>query len=75
MSLNYNSVDSAEFAVSGAGSVDLDEVRAKLDHFKHWSISTYKCTKQAVYEHLGKCERTVDADMEQKIDMLRQQVR
>ncbi|XP_050682027.1 arfaptin-2 isoform X1 [Leptidea sinapis] len=44
----------------------------KLDHFKNWSVSTYKCTKQLLYEKLGKSSRTVDTELEAQIEMLRE---
>lgn len=33
---------------------------SKIDSLKTWSISTYKCTKQLMFEKLGKSTRTVD---------------
>lgn len=44
---------------------------SKMDTIKSWSISTYKCTKQLMYEKLGKSSRTVDAELESKIESLR----
>ncbi len=32
----------------------IPEMHSKLDSIKQWSISTYKCTKQAINERLGK---------------------
>jgi hypothetical protein len=34
--------------------------QSKIDTIKNWSISTYKCTKQMMFEKLGKTSRTVD---------------
>lgn len=34
--------------------------QSKIESLKNWSISTYKCTKQLMYERLGKTSRTVD---------------
>lgn len=34
---------------------------SKIESIKNWSISTYKCTKQLMYEKLGKTSRTVDS--------------
>lgn len=42
-----------------------------MDSFREWSLSTYKCTKQLINEKLGKCSRTVDADLEIEIEKLR----
>lgn len=34
---------------------------SRIENIKNWSISTYKCTKQLMFEKLGKTSRTVDA--------------
>ncbi|KAF8784513.1 arfaptin-2-like [Argiope bruennichi] len=44
---------------------------SKIDSIKQWSISTYKCTRQILSEKLGKGTRTVDAEMEAQIELLR----
>ncbi|XP_023935230.2 arfaptin-2 [Bicyclus anynana] len=44
----------------------------KLESIKNWSVSTYKCTKQLLYEKLGKSSRTVDTELEAQIEMLRE---
>jgi DNA-binding transcriptional regulator YiaG len=46
-------------------------VAAKLDSLKKWTMATYKTTKHSVYEQLGKVERTVDKDLEGRIEGLR----
>jgi hypothetical protein len=33
---------------------------SKIETFKNWGISTYKCTRQIMFEKLGKTSRTVD---------------
>lgn len=33
---------------------------SRIENLKNWSISTYKCTKQLMFEKLGKSSRTVD---------------
>jgi hypothetical protein len=43
-----------------------------LELVKKWSKSTFKCTKQLLTERLGKANRTVDADLEAKIESLRE---
>ena len=43
----------------------------KLDSIKKWSISTYKCTRQYLSEKFGKGTRTVDAELESQIQLLR----
>lgn len=35
--------------------------QSKIESIKNWSISTYKCTRQLMYEKLGKTSRTVDS--------------
>lgn len=42
-----------------------------IDALKEWSMSTYKCTKQMLNEKLGKCDRTVDLELETEIEKLR----
>lgn len=44
-------------------------IAPKLDKFKQWSRSTYKCTKQSIYEKLGKSTRTVDAELDGQIEV------
>ncbi|XP_072765429.1 arfaptin-2 isoform X1 [Anoplolepis gracilipes] len=45
--------------------------QSKIESLKNWSISTYKCTKQLMYERLGKTSRTVDFELETQIELLR----
>lgn len=45
---------------------------SRIENIKNWSISTYKCTKQLMFEKLGKTSRTVDAELETQIDQLRE---
>ena len=44
---------------------------SKLDSLKAWSINTYKCTRQLISEKLGRSTRTVDAEIESQIELLR----
>ncbi|XP_013399640.1 arfaptin-2 [Lingula anatina] len=44
---------------------------SKLDSIKEWSLNTFKCTKQLLAERLGKGSRTVDLELESKIEVLR----
>lgn len=48
------------------------KLQTPIDQLKEWSLTTYKCTKQLVNEKLGKCQRTVDMDLEADIDRLRE---
>lgn len=43
----------------------------KLQRVRKWSITTYKCTKQALSEKLGRGSRTVDLDLERRLELLR----
>lgn len=45
---------------------------SRIENLKNWSISTYKCTKQLMFEKLGKSSRTVDAELEAQIEQLRE---
>ncbi|KAF3698067.1 Arfaptin-1 ADP-ribosylation factor-interacting protein 1 [Channa argus] len=43
----------------------------KLDRVRQWSITAYKCTKQALSEKLGRGSRTVDLDLEPRLELLK----
>uniref|UniRef100_A0A3Q3ES43 ARF interacting protein 1 n=1 Tax=Labrus bergylta TaxID=56723 RepID=A0A3Q3ES43_9LABR len=43
----------------------------KLLRVRKWSITTYKCTRQALSEKLGRGSRTVDLDLERRLELLR----
>ena len=36
---------------------------------RNWTISTYKCSRQSLYERLGKTNRTVDAELDGQIQV------
>ena len=38
---------------------------------KKWTISTYKCSRQSLYEKLGKTSKTVDPELDDQIETLR----
>uniref|UniRef100_A0A5S6QMD4 AH domain-containing protein n=1 Tax=Trichuris muris TaxID=70415 RepID=A0A5S6QMD4_TRIMR len=57
---------------NGNGAGQFANAQHKLEALKTWGISAYKCTKQAIAERLGKSSRTVDADMEGKMSLLRE---
>ena len=44
----------------------------KLESIKSWTISTYKCSRQTIFEKLGKTSRTVDSELEAQIESLRE---
>ncbi|KAK5606248.1 hypothetical protein CRENBAI_024546 [Crenichthys baileyi] len=43
----------------------------KLERVRKWSISKYKCTRQALSEKLGRGSRTVDLDLEPRLELLK----
>ncbi|XP_041841210.1 arfaptin-1-like isoform X2 [Melanotaenia boesemani] len=43
----------------------------KLQRVRKWSITKYKCTRQALSEKLGRGSRTVDLDLEPRLDLLK----
>lgn len=49
----------------------LMKTSSRIENIKNWSISTYKCTKQLMFEKLGKSSRTVDTELEGQIEQLR----
>jgi hypothetical protein len=59
--------DMSRLSASSAAAVAA--VGPTIDKFKQWSRSTYKCTKQSIYEKLGKTTRTVDIELETQIEV------
>lgn len=59
-------------SASSSTSEFLKNGASKIDSLKHWSISTYKCTRQIMLEKLGKTTRTVDTELEGSIEQLRE---
>ncbi|XP_029028511.1 arfaptin-1-like [Betta splendens] len=43
----------------------------KLQQVRKWSITAYKCTRQALAEKLGRGSRTVDLDLGPRLDVLK----
>ncbi|XP_032438445.1 arfaptin-1-like [Xiphophorus hellerii] len=43
----------------------------KLERVRKWSISKYKFTRQALAERMGRGSRTVDLDLEPRLELLR----
>ena len=60
--------DVARLSVSSVAAVAA--MGPKLDKFKQWSRSTYKCTKQSIYEKLGKSTPTVDVELDGQIEVV-----
>jgi hypothetical protein len=44
-------------------------VAPTIDKFKQWTRSAYKCTKQTIFEKLGKTSRTVDVELDNQIEV------
>lgn len=44
----------------------------KFQRVRKWSITTYKCTRQALSEKLGRGSRTVDLELERRLEVLRE---
>lgn len=45
--------------------------QSKLDSLRAWSFNTYKFTRQLLSERLGRGTRTIDAELEAQIELLR----
>ena len=48
------------------------DTSAKMEALKKWTVSTYKYTKQMVSEKMGRRTRTVDAELEKQVQVLRE---
>jgi hypothetical protein len=59
--------DMSRLSASSAAAVAA--MAPKIDKLKQWSRSTYKCTKQSIYEKLGKTTRTVDVELDTQIEV------
>ncbi|UYV64125.1 ARFIP1 [Cordylochernes scorpioides] len=60
-------------SLNGSGEPQVSKPsHSKIDSLKQWSISAYKCTRQILQEKLGKGSRTVDAELEARIEALRE---
>jgi len=69
--LNFTSATSS-ISLTTPGSPGEALVRNnKLENIKRWTISTYKCSRQSLYEKLGKTSRTVDPELDDQIEILR----
>ncbi|CAJ0598433.1 unnamed protein product [Cylicocyclus nassatus] len=51
------------------GNVD---VAAKVESLKKWTIGTFKNSRQQLLEHMGKIDKTVDADFEKECENLKE---
>uniref|UniRef100_A0A915DSG7 AH domain-containing protein n=1 Tax=Ditylenchus dipsaci TaxID=166011 RepID=A0A915DSG7_9BILA len=57
-------------AKSFANAAEL--AQAKIESLKKWTVITYKTTKHSINEQLGKASRTVDKDLDERIEGIRE---
>jgi hypothetical protein len=55
--------------ISAQSAAAVAAVGPTIDKLKQWGRSTYKCTKQTIYEKLGKTTRTVDVELDNQIEV------
>jgi len=55
--------------ISASSAAAVAAVGPTIDKLKQWGRSTYKCTKQTIYEKLGKTTRTVDIELDNQIEV------
>jgi hypothetical protein len=55
--------------ISASSAAAVAAVGPTIDKLKQWGRSTYKCTKQTIYERLGKTTRTVDVELDNQIEV------
>ncbi|CAF1420103.1 unnamed protein product, partial [Didymodactylos carnosus] len=58
-------------SASAPAKLLLTRTASTIETLKVWSKTTFKCTKQVISEKLGKTTRTVDKELEQHIEHLR----
>jgi len=59
--------DISKLSMTSAAAVAA--VGPKFDKLKQWGRTTYKCTKQTIFEKLGKTTRTVDVELDGQIEV------
>ena len=57
--------------VQSSRSAPQSPTQSKLDSLRAWSFNTYKFTRQLLSERLGRGMRTIDAELEAQIELLR----
>ncbi|UJR33763.1 hypothetical protein I4U23_021190 [Adineta vaga] len=62
--------DMSKLSASSAAAVAA--VGPTIDKFKRWSRTTYKCTKQSIFEKIGKTSRTINVELDAQIEHLRE---
>lgn len=55
--------------ISASSAAAVAAVGPTFDKLKQWSRSTYKCSKQAILEKLGKTSRTVDVELDGQVEV------
>jgi hypothetical protein len=55
--------------ISASSAAAVAAVGPTIDKLKQWGRSTYKCTKQTIFEKLGKTTRTVDVELDTQIEV------
>lgn len=55
--------------ISASSAAAVAAVGPTIDKLKQWGRSTYKCTKQTIYEKLGKTSRTVDVELDSQVEV------
>lgn len=55
--------------ISASSAAAVAAVGPTIDKLKQWSRSTYKCTKQTIFEKLGKTSRTVDVELDSQVEV------
>ncbi|CAF0725013.1 unnamed protein product [Adineta ricciae] len=58
--------------ISSSSAAAVAAVAPTIDKFKQWTRTTYKCTKQSLFEKLGKTSRTVNVELDAQIEHLRE---
>ncbi|CAD6188305.1 unnamed protein product [Caenorhabditis auriculariae] len=53
-------------------NVDFAQVAGKVESIKKWTIGTFKNSRQQLLEHMGKIDKTVDPEFEEKCDSLKE---
>ncbi|CAD5215944.1 unnamed protein product [Bursaphelenchus okinawaensis] len=50
---------------------EMAQIAAKVESIKNWTVNRFKTTKHSVFEQLGKVEKTIDTDMDSRINNLK----
>lgn len=61
--------------ISTSSAAVVASVGPTIDKLKQWSRTRYKCTKQSIFEKLGKTSKTVDVELDSQIEVKRKRKR